>query len=253
MNHQLPGDEEISRILIGCWSGVEITHDIPMQYLTWYYADQTLVSKGFMVAGGKRVDFTTKGIWNVKDGKLNNKVTESTVTSLVGQTLINAFTAADETTTVFVSSENALVVNSREDADDPDLDFHDRLVVRTYQIMVEFNQTDKNQYGHWLSDDVVVVDMPTWMHERRETKGLSDVLAEIVEYNKFVTYDFAVKRVVGKTDVFAFETAVHLTVNKQWKDYAPGNKIEFPTCSIFEIGDGKIVKQTNYIASHSHL
>jgi ketosteroid isomerase-like protein len=246
MNHALPSDAEISKLLLGCWSGIELTHNMLFQYLTWYYPDQTLYSKGWTMQNGQKVEFITKGQWRIENGKLINHVTEDTIGSLVGQDLINAITAVDNQTSVFVSSENALVINEREDADHPDPDFFDRLVVRTYQVMVEFRQTDREQYGHWLAEDIVVTDMPHGHDGKVVTTGLDAVLGKINESNQRYQHDYLVQRVVRENDTLVFEWTDHRRTVREGQ--CEEHVLELPMCSLYEIADGKIARQTNYIA-----
>jgi hypothetical protein len=248
MDRKLPSDEQIAKILIGCWSGIEITHNLPMQYLTWYNDDGTLRSSGSMLVNGQRVDFTTKGNWKVENSKLINHVTDSTVKSIVGQDLINAFAGAEQNTTVFVSSENALVVNEREDPANPDPDFHDRLVVRTYLIMIEFEQTDRDQYAHWLADEVVTVDMPNSLSGARETSGLDNVLKEITSNSKMFLHDYDVSRVTKQSPVLVFEMTDTRSIAANSSGFNAGQKIKVPTCAVFQIADARIIRQTNYLA-----
>jgi len=248
MDHTLPCDEDITKILFGCWSGIEITHGNPMQYLTWYKKDMTLVSKGQLQTGGQNIEFTTEGKWRVEGGKLINHVTKSTIESIVGQDLTNAFKAADHNTTVFVSSEDALVTNVREDADNPDEDFHDRLVARSLQVMIEFQTTARGDYAKWLADDVVLVDRPNSLFNAKTSSGLDAVVDHILGQNQLYTHDFQVQRVTRQDPVQVFELSDTWTAGAKWLRLETDTKLDAPTCSIYEFKDHKIVNQINYVA-----
>lgn len=219
-----------------------------MQYLTWYNTDETVESKGSALIEGKSTDFVTKGEWKVEGGKLVNRVTSSTFPGIAGQVLSNTFVAACKQTVVFMSSENALVVNEREDPEHPDEDFHDRLVIRTYQVMVDLQGSTLEDYAKWLSPDVAVTRMPSSLFPRETSQGLNEVFANIETRAKRYTRDSSVQRLTRQGDRYVLEMSNVLTPGTGWPQAAAGAAVSAPSVSIFELSGHQITSQNDYLA-----